>query len=84
MIKNYDMCLLCCIVQDVFFDGLVGKIAAAAGSEDDDDDDGLEGGNTADSPPPPPIPTTVPPGVVCPCPLAWDHPEEVRHTIIWL
>lgn len=67
-----------CLPQGVFFEGVVGKIAAAAGSEDDDDDDDSGGGGkTADSPPPPPIPTAAPPGVVCPCPLAWDHPEEV-------
>lgn len=67
------------VPQGVFFEGVVGKIAAAAGNEDDEDDDNNSGGDgkTADSPPPPPIPTAAPPGMVCPCPFAWEHPEEV-------
>lgn len=63
--------------QGAFFEGVVGKIAEAAGNEEDCDDD-QEDGKTPDSPGPPPIPTEVPPRMVCPCPLAWDHPEEVR------
>lgn len=75
------------VPQGVLFEGVVGKIAAAAGDEEDgDDNDGGDrgGGKTADSPPPPPIPTAAPPGMVCPRPLAWDHPEEVGAVRPWL
>lgn len=72
--------------QGVFFEGVVGNIAAAAGNEEDDgdDDNGNSGGSkkTADSPPPLPVPTATPPGMACPCPLARDHPEEVGAAVM--
>ncbi|CAM9425840.1 unnamed protein product [Pylaiella littoralis] len=69
--------------SEAFFEGAVVKIAEAAGNEEDSDDD-QENGKTLDSPDPPPIPTEAPPGMVRPCPLAWDHPEEAADTLTQL
>ncbi|CBJ28687.1 conserved unknown protein [Ectocarpus siliculosus] len=71
---------------DAFFEGVVSKIAAAAGNEEDESHDDLA--KDADSPPPPPppppIPTEPPAGMVSPCPLAWECPEEAADTLTQL
>ncbi|CAM9495753.1 unnamed protein product [Scytosiphon promiscuus] len=69
---------------DVFFEGVVGKVAAAAGNEDEEKDDDQGDGINPDSLPPPPIPTAVPPGMLSLRPLARDHPEEAADTLTQL
>lgn len=65
---------------------MVGKIAAAAGNEEDESDH--DHAKDADSPPPPPppppppIPTEPPAGMISPCPLAWECPEEVCDSVV--
>lgn len=68
--------------QVAFFEGVVDKITAAAGKEDDEDEnDGRTKGGAGDKPSPPPVPTEAPPGMAVPCPLAREHPAEVRFCV---
>ncbi|CAM9942424.1 unnamed protein product, partial [Ectocarpus sp. 4 AP-2014] len=68
-----------------FFEGVVGKIAAAAGNEEEEsDDDHAKDADSPPPPPPPPIPTEPPAGMVSPCPLAWECPEEAADTLTQL
>ncbi|CAN0443235.1 unnamed protein product, partial [Ectocarpus sp. 12 AP-2014] len=69
-----------------FFDGVVGNFAAAAGNEEDesDDDHAKDANSPSPPPPPPPIPTEPPAGMVSPCPLAWECPEEAADTLTQL
>ena len=65
--------------QVAFFEEVVGKIVAAAGKEEDEDgNDGRTKGWAGDKSSPPPVPMEAPPGMAVPCPLARQHPAEVR------
>lgn len=61
-------------MQDVFFSGVVDNVAEAAGSEEGDDvQNECDRERTAEIP----VPLECPPGMLAPCPLAWEHPAEV-------